>query len=978
MYATLALIAAMAAMGAMIIPAEATSTCITTDSTLLGTMEAKITRHGNDTGRTDLHEMFTKSYNTMKGTDTYTTSDIKARSDKQGSNWQGPGPNELWRTIYAELDRLETCRANLQTDTTPPVITMSGSATVTINKGNTYTDAGATCVDNTDGVISPVSTGTVDTTTSGSYTISYSCTDTAGNTATQLTRTVTVQNPSDTTPPLIIMNGNATVAIQKGDSYTDAGATCVDDTDGVISPVSTGTVDTTTSGSYTISYSCTDTAGNTATQLTRTVTVQNTPISQDTQPAAPKPGTQTPSDNLISNGSFEAPAVSSWGHITSGTAGLEWSVSGGPMEIQRGILGGASDGSQHIELDSTGSVTISQTISTTSGQSYTVSFDYKARPDTAASTNGIRVQWNGADIASGITFGDTWKTHTVTVTGTGSDTISFIDAGTSDGLGTFLDNISVVATPLYTAQSIPQRSEQDDTGNPSIHVSGPSVIYIGSIARFNVTYHNLPPLDSLDVEWREPGSLNWSAVPHLGGNSQMGDHFTLSGLSTTGASNSIGYGDPGTYELRVRYGNASHTQTIKLVEPPNTISESGARNAQHMEFLRVNASYWVYKAPGATTIPHLESLSGDGIRFNLGGPHGDVYRIDWRVDGKTYKTAERESEVTSNGRVDLGIETHFKIGGQDEGSGGSVQRDTPNTFGMGTHSVTAEVTYKDGSRLILGSPGHPNSFIVTARDAGNFMLTAMHLSADQYTLDDGKSFKSRPDRLEFSTNATASGGNGNYLIWYVNGEKHSGPCTGCSFLTINNPKPGTYTVYADVTYGGKDGSKYKLGTTPTKTITINPPPPPMPSHLQITKSVTMYGDTAEIDYGYLGKSDFSLAWKTSQWQIKSGYVQIAERDGSNPINLGGSSAGWIGECEEPYRNPGQLTIRYRYVACDLDNPSHRSETRYNGYAFSTHHSYVISDSKVTAINALDDPYIFIRTDSDSTFKPVVKLSKPRG
>ena len=437
--------AAVSTLGGMTQTAEASS-CTTTDTTLLSTVQSKIQRHA-ETGRTDLHEMFTKSYNTMKGNDSYTTADIKARADKQGDNWQGAGPNELWQKIYSELDRLETCRASLQADTTPPVITLTGSPTVTIQKGVTYTDAGATCTDDTDGTIAPVSSGTVDTTTAGSYTITYSCTDAASNAATQVSRTITVQNAPDTTPPVITLTGNATVIIQKGTTYTDAGATCVDNTDGAIVPTSSGTVDTTTVGPYTITYSCTDAANNAATQVSRVVIVQDAqPKPQDTQPsqpAAPKP--QPPSDNLVSNGSFETPIISGWSHVSSGTPGLAWTVSGGPLEIHNGIMGGASDGSQHVELDSTGSITISQTVSTVTGQTYTVSFDYKARPDTAQSTNGIRVQWNGADIASGLTFGSTWQTHTVTVNGTGSDVLSFIDAGTSDGIGTFLDNVSVVA-----------------------------------------------------------------------------------------------------------------------------------------------------------------------------------------------------------------------------------------------------------------------------------------------------------------------------------------------------------------------------------------------------------------------------------------------------------------------------------------------------------------------------------------------------
>ena len=85
--------------------------CVTTDADLVSQVEAKVTRHATETGRTDLHEMFSRSLATMKGEDTYTVADIKARPDKQGDNWQGAGSNPLWQAIYAELDRLETCRA---------------------------------------------------------------------------------------------------------------------------------------------------------------------------------------------------------------------------------------------------------------------------------------------------------------------------------------------------------------------------------------------------------------------------------------------------------------------------------------------------------------------------------------------------------------------------------------------------------------------------------------------------------------------------------------------------------------------------------------------------------------------------------------------------------------------------------------------------------------------------------------------------
>ena len=81
-------------------------------------------------------------------------------------------------------------------DTTPPVITLNGSNPVNLTVGDSYADAGATATDNVDGTDPVTTAGSVDTTTAGVYTITYSASDAAGNTATA-TRTVNVAAPSD-------------------------------------------------------------------------------------------------------------------------------------------------------------------------------------------------------------------------------------------------------------------------------------------------------------------------------------------------------------------------------------------------------------------------------------------------------------------------------------------------------------------------------------------------------------------------------------------------------------------------------------------------------------------------------------------------------------------------------------------------------------------------------------------------------------
>ncbi len=152
--------------------------------------------------------------------------------------------------------------------------TSEGSATVTHEQGTTYTDAGATALDSVDGVLTVVTTGSVDDSTAGTYVLTYTATDAASNSATK-DRTVTV---TDTISPVITLIGNAELTYEVGPTgteYTDEGATATDGADGDLtsSIVVTGTVDLTTVGTYTLTYTLSDAAGNAATAVTRTITV---------------------------------------------------------------------------------------------------------------------------------------------------------------------------------------------------------------------------------------------------------------------------------------------------------------------------------------------------------------------------------------------------------------------------------------------------------------------------------------------------------------------------------------------------------------------------------------------------------------------------------------------------------------------------------------------------------------------------------
>ena len=80
-------------------------------------------------------------------------------------------------------------------DTVKPVITLTGSATINMMVGDTFTDEGATASDNIDGDITVnivVGGDAVDANAEGTYVITYNVSDAAGNPATEVTRTVVV------------------------------------------------------------------------------------------------------------------------------------------------------------------------------------------------------------------------------------------------------------------------------------------------------------------------------------------------------------------------------------------------------------------------------------------------------------------------------------------------------------------------------------------------------------------------------------------------------------------------------------------------------------------------------------------------------------------------------------------------------------------------------------------------------------------
>ena len=170
----------------------------------------------------------------------------------------------------------EVATSAIQIDITAPVITAPAAYTAEATGAQTaLSESDYGTATSTDGTITD---NAPDTFPLGDTTITWTATDAAGNEATA-EQVVTVQ---DTTAPVIVLNGAATVTLTLGGTYTDAGATAMDDVDAsveVTTVITFGgttveTVDTGIAGTFIITYSATDTATNAATPVTRTVIVQ--------------------------------------------------------------------------------------------------------------------------------------------------------------------------------------------------------------------------------------------------------------------------------------------------------------------------------------------------------------------------------------------------------------------------------------------------------------------------------------------------------------------------------------------------------------------------------------------------------------------------------------------------------------------------------------------------------------------------------
>jgi PEP-CTERM motif len=166
--------------------------------------------------------------------------------------------------------------------------------------------------------------------------------------------------------------------------------------------------------------------------------------------------------SLIENGSFEANTLKAgqWTVLPSLDGWQADATSG--VELRNATAGTAHTGANFVELDtnrgqfgkstfdSSTNSSIWQTVDTTAGQVYDLSWFYSARAGVAAPSSDIEVYWNdtlvAANTGSGVGKSDhVWMQYVFQVTGTGSDKLSFMAGGAANTVGGSLDTVSLIA-----------------------------------------------------------------------------------------------------------------------------------------------------------------------------------------------------------------------------------------------------------------------------------------------------------------------------------------------------------------------------------------------------------------------------------------------------------------------------------------------------------------------------------------------------
>ncbi|WP_102348273.1 immunoglobulin-like domain-containing protein [Bacillus sp. Marseille-P3661] len=756
-------------------------------------------------------------------------------------------------TVKQTVNDVESdASSQIYVDSTKPVIALVGDPAVRIVAGATYTDSGANATDETDGDISNniVITGIpANTTTPGTYTINYNVSDTAGNQAQEVTRTLTIapvaptgtgssgkvevkgatpnatvtlydangnevttgtaddsgritftdltsgnytvkqtvnsvesdlsnQIYVDSTKPVITLVGDPAVRIIAGATYTDAGASATDETDGDISNnivIAEIPADTATPGTYTIRYNVSDTAGNQAQEVTRTLTIA---------PAAP---TGTGSSGKVEvTGATPNATVTLYdavgNEVTTGTADNDGSITftdltSGNYTVKQTVNGIESDTSNLIQVDSTKPVIslvgdpavriIAGTAYTDAGATATDETDgdisnnivIAGIPADTATPGTYTIRYNVSDTA-GNQAQEVTRTLTIaptTPTGTGSSgkvdvtgatpnaTVTLYDeegnvvkTGTADNDGTI--TFTDVPEGTYTVKQTVNDVEGDATGPIYVDTTGPVITLVGDPAVRIIA----------GTAYTDAGA---TATDETDGD--ISNNIVIAGIPADTAT-------PGTYTIRYNVsdtaGNQAQEVTRTLTIAPTTPTGTGSSGKVDVTGATPNATVTLYDEEG--NVVKTGTADNDGTITFTDVPEGTytvkqtVNDVEGDATGPIYVdttgpvitlvgdpavriiagTAYTDAGATATDETDGDISNNIVIAGipADTATPGTytIRYNVSDTAGNQAQEVTRTLTIAPTTPTGTGSSGKvdvtgatPNATVTLYDEEGNVVKT---------------------------------------------------------------------------------------------------------------------------------------------------------------------------------------------------------------------------------------------------------------